>query len=140
MPTFRDHPYTRDLLSLDMPLADYAIAGSGPLFVRGWIDDPGDIDVVARRDAWTVAMRHGQPQPAPFGNVQRISVFEGDVEILNGWFPEFWPTDDLIDGADVVEGLRFVQLSVVVKTKQMLMRPRDVAHLAIIRSRGFPID
>ncbi|MEV4483913.1 hypothetical protein [Micromonospora coxensis] len=130
------HPYVAALLSLGLPREDYAIAGSGPLFARGWISDPGDIDVVARGRAWALACRHGEPSPAPYSSVHRLQLFDGRVEILDGWFPEFWSTDRLIDEADVIDGVRFVQLSVVAATKRMLQRPRDVEHLTIMAAHG----
>lgn len=140
MPDFRDHPLAKEFFSLDLPPEDYAIAGSGPLFARGWIADPGDIDVVARGRAWDIATAHAEPGPAPYGGVHRVSLFHGDVEILDGWFPERWPTDELIDGADVLAGVRFVQLSVIAATKRLLSRPRDLQHLAVMRRYGYPVD
>lgn len=137
MAVFLDHPNIRLLLSLSLPVEDYAIAGSGPLFARGWIDDPADIDVVARGDAWKAARGLGDPVPAPHSRVQLISLYGGRVEILDGWFREFWTTDYLIDTADVIHGLRFVSLAVVAATKQHLGRPRDIAHLELMRERGW---
>jgi hypothetical protein len=58
------------------------------------------------------------------------------VEVLDGWFPELWPTDELIDEADVIHGIRFVRLAVVAATKRMLHRPRDLEHLAIMAAHG----
>ncbi|MDG4814042.1 hypothetical protein O7628_00790 [Micromonospora sp. WMMD956] len=136
MTTILDHPYVQDLLSLGLPSADYVIAGSGPLLARGWISDPGDIDVVARGSAWRLACAHGQPTDAPYSSVQRLQLFGGHVEVLDGWFPELWPTDELIDEADVIHGIRFVRLAVVAATKRMLHRPRDLEHLAIMAAHG----
>jgi hypothetical protein len=40
------------LRALNLPTADYAIFGSGPLAVRGLIEEMHDLDVVARGTAW----------------------------------------------------------------------------------------
>lgn len=136
MNTILDHQYIKDLLSLGLPPQHYAVAGSGPLFARGWIADPGDIDVVARDAAWEIACQRGIRVPAPYAGVQRVKLFAGHLEILNGWFPQTWPTDCLIDEADIFHGIRFVKLSVVSGTKQLLRRPRDQEHLAIMAAHG----
>jgi len=126
---FLRHPFFRQLLSLELLDSDYVVSGSGPLYARGLIDEIGDVDVVARDTAWTRACELGTPRPAPYANVQRIELFNGAVEVLDGWFPEIWKTDDLIDDADIIAGVRFVQLEVVRRTKQMLGRPHDLDHL-----------
>ncbi|WP_420117628.1 hypothetical protein [Micromonospora sp.] len=136
MNTLLGHPYMRELLSLHLPQQHFAVAGSGPLFARGWISDPGDIDVVARGPAWAAACERGSPSPAPYSDVRRLRLFHGHVEILDGWFPELWSTDLLIDEADVIGGIRFVQLSVVAATKKKLNRLRDREHLAVMAAHG----
>ena len=123
MMTFLDHPLYQELLSLKLAQDNFAIAGSGPLFARGWISDPSDIDVVARGSAWNAAAQLGQVTPAPYSDVHQISLFDGDLEILDGWFPECWPVDQIIDEADLICGLRFVRLDIILTTKRMLGRP-----------------
>lgn len=138
MHDFLAHPLVRQLFSLNLPTEHFAIAGSGPLFVRGWIDDPGDLDLVARGPAWEIAAElGGPPRSAPYGDVQRIPLFDGHLEVLDGWFPERWSTDHLIDDADKLAGLRFVTLDVVGAVKRALDRPRDRAHLKIMLAHGF---
>ena len=134
-----EHPYIQKFLTLHLPRTDYVIAGSGPLFARGWIDDPGDIDVVARGAAWETARQLGDTSQAPYSSVLRVQLFDGAVEILNGWFPEIWPVDTLIDEADVFEGIRFVRLSVVAATKRRLRRERDLEHLRIMEKHGYQV-
>lgn len=129
MARFLEHAFVQELLSLEMPGDHFAIAGSGPLYVRGRIDAINDLDVVARGPAWEIAAAIGVSKPAPYSAVRHISLFQGHVEILDGWFPEYWKLDDLIDGADVMYGIRFVRLEVVLRTKQLLGRPRDLDHL-----------
>ncbi|MEV4843475.1 hypothetical protein AB0K20_09685 [Micromonospora matsumotoense] len=138
MNTLHGHLYIRELLSLHLPQQHFAVAGSGPLFARGWIADPGDIDVIARGPAWTAACKYDTPSPAPYSTVQQLQLFCGHIEILDGWFPELWSTDRLIDEADVIGGIRFVQLAVVAATKQKLNRPRDREHLAVMAAHGYP--
>jgi hypothetical protein len=136
MTDFLQHPGYRLLLSLNLPHEDFAIAGSGPLFARGWITDPEDVDVVARRSAWEVSRQLGTVSDAPFSQVARVLLFEGQIEVLDGWFPELWDVNELIDQADVIRGLRFVKMEVVAESKRLLQRPRDKLHLQVISEHG----
>jgi len=54
------HPFLEQLRSLELPVAHHVLFGSGPLLARGWIDDAGDIDVVARGAAWARAQELGE--------------------------------------------------------------------------------
>jgi hypothetical protein len=139
MQSFLAHRLFAELLSLRLPTDDYAIAGSGPLFVRGWIDDPTDLDIVARGAAWRIAAGRGPIEGAPYSSSQRVQLFDGDLDILDGWFPEMWSADELIKDADIFEGLRFVALGVVAATKLMIGRERDLAHVDVLRAHGFPV-
>lgn len=123
------HVFFGQLLSLHMPTGDFAIAGSGPLYIRGLIDELGDLDVIARRDAWDIATAHGEPVRVDYSTAQVVRLFGGHIEILDAWFPEVWPVDELIDNADVFEGLRFVALDVVRKTKEAIHRPKGYCAL-----------
>jgi hypothetical protein len=137
----KDHPRVQALLALSLDPAGYVIAGSGPLLARGWIDVISDIDIVVRPEIFAKLARRATPELAPYPPTRRILLphrDRHDVEILDGWFPARWRVDDLIAGADTVDGLRFVALDVVVATKRMLGRPRDVEHLKVLALHGYP--
>ena len=55
-----DHPLIRRLIELDLPRGDWALFGSGPLLMRGWIDAVGDLDIVCRGAAWDRAREVGE--------------------------------------------------------------------------------
>jgi hypothetical protein len=115
-----------------LDVSNFAFIGSAPLFARGWIDSLGDIDVVARASAWEAALQLGESYPIQNSRVHKVSLFDGKVEILDGWFPEHWPVDEMIDGADIIYGLRFASLDIIAAIKRLLSRPKDIAHLHII--------
>ena len=132
MNPFSSHPFFKKLLSLNLPREDFAIAGSGPMYARGLIDELGDVDVIARGKAWEIAVEHGRPVPAPYSTVEVVKLFDENVEILDGWFPEIWSVDDLVDNAELIDGVRFVPLEVVRRTKEKMGRSKDMGHIAII--------
>jgi hypothetical protein len=129
---FREHPGFQLLAELGLPRGDFAVAGSAALFVRGVIHEIGDVDVIARGEAWTRVAALGTVTLAPLYPVHRVVLHEGRLEILDGWFPELWDIDELIDRADVIRGFRAVRLEVIARTKAMLLRPRDETHLGLL--------
>jgi hypothetical protein len=135
MQSFRDYPLVRELMSLELDPSHFAFIGSAPLFVRGWIDAPGDIDIVARASAWREATRRGNIETIPGSVVHKVSLFRGTVEILDGWIPKISSADDMIDTADVINELRFVNLDIIKQVKIFLGRPKDHKHLQIISAR-----
>jgi hypothetical protein len=137
MPNFLEHRLFLQLRSLSLPVDDYVVAGSGPLFARAWIDDPTDLDIVARGPAWRIAAGLGRIGRARYTSSPCVQLFGGDLDIFDDWFPEMGTVDELIKDADVIAGLRFLTLDVVAATKRMMGRPRDLAHLAVMRAHGY---
>jgi predicted nucleotidyltransferase len=123
---------TEKLLSLNLPIKDYAVFGSGPLAVRGLIEFSKDIDIVARGKAWEKAQEYGTPVEtrARFGNV--VSLFGDKIEIYNAWPNGDWNVDELINTADIIGGIRFVTLQNVLKWKKARNLPKDVLHIKLI--------
>jgi|GEM_PF-1887196 len=71
---------------------------------------------------------------APSGT-RRLLLAGGDIEIFDRWFPGAgWNIDDLIDGADVVSGIRFVALQEVLAWKRAMKREKDSEHIRLIEA------
>lgn len=130
----KDTPLIQDLLSLDLPTEDYAIFGSGPMFAHGIKDLGHDIDILARGSAWEKAITLNKPKLSKLGFDQVVELFEGKIEIFDGWAPGEWDTDKLIDTADVIEGIRFISLENVVKWKKIIGREKDFEHIKMIEN------
>ncbi|OKI10191.1 hypothetical protein A6A06_00045 [Streptomyces sp. CB02923] len=120
----------QELLSLELPTADFVIAGSGPMLAHGIKPEIGDLDIVARGAAWKKAISLGEPVPAPLGYVEHVLFFSGNVEVLNGWFA--YSVDELIEEADVFSGLNFSPLKRVLEWKTQLARKKDRADIEAI--------
>lgn len=122
-----------NLDSLGLPPADYAIFGSGPMVVRGLKDSLNDIDIIARGPAWTKAAKISKPVETRMKFGQTVSLFDGGIEIYNGWPPAGrWDIDKLIDEADVFEGVKFVKLDEVAAWKNIRQREGDLEDIAKI--------
>lgn len=121
------------LLSLDLPANDYAVFGSAPMALHGLKTLSNDIDVIARGEAWEKAKNFCFPEESPmkFGNF--LKLFDGKIEIYHCWFPkDAWNVDELIDGAEIVDGVRYVRLEDVLKYKKTRNSPKDISDIKLI--------
>lgn len=128
------HALLSELVDLDLPGDDYALFGSGPLLVRCWIDEVGDLDVFARGLAWEKAARRGNVEVMSDG-VEVVRVGDG-VTFLPSW--PFGPAsiDTMIDTAEVIEGIPCVKLEYLVAYMELFDRPKDRERLAVIEANS----
>jgi hypothetical protein len=126
------HPLIARLLALHLPADDHAVFGSGPLLAHGLTATANDIDVVARGAAWRRATRLRRPVRAPSGIGQMVELDDGKLQIFDTWIDPEWDVDGLIDGAEVIAGIRFVPLAVVLMWKRREGRPKDRDHIRLI--------
>lgn len=118
--------------------ADFVIAGSARLWIEGYVDRLSDLDLVARGSTWQRAWDMALRGDAQFGegSVDRakvIHVFSRLVEIGDHWILPTISSDELIDEADVIRGLRYFPLDTVVQYKRSLGREKDHIDLETIR-------
>jgi len=117
--------YLDELKELNLPANDFAVFGSGPLAIRGLLDN-SDIDIVVRQRLW-------QELIAKYPEIiagKEIRV--GNISLYKNWSPWFENNDELIDSADVIDGIRFVNLANVKEWKRAYGREKDRAHILII--------
>lgn len=117
------------LRSLELPIGDYAIFGSGPLIIRGIIEATNDLDVLSRNEAWRRAGGLGELVVLPEDGAEIVSCFDGAVTIGTSWLYGEFDIDELIDTAEIIDGLPFVRLEHVVTYKKIAARPKDFRHL-----------
>lgn len=126
------HPLIRELVALGLPAEDYVIFGSGPLLAHGIRTELGDLDLVARGAAWQRAERTGTPCRGAVTGGPGYQFDGGRITVFPNWISPDWDTDDLIDRAEVVDGLRFARLQDVLAYKRQLRRPKDVVDIRTI--------
>lgn len=126
-----NHPLFESLKELSLPAEDFAIFGSGPMWVRD-IRTSSDLDIIARGRAWEWVQKHGV-KTIKEGSLLECWHFSGQsIEVYNGWYPGEWDIDELIDTADVVDGIRFVALTSVIEWKKRMGREKDKNDLKLI--------
>lgn len=129
------HVLLQRLLGLGLPDGDWALFGSGPLLVRGWVDDVGDLDVVARGAAWDRARGLGRLVHLDEHDVDVVLV-DDRISVGTRWAIGNLDANELIDTAELIDGIRCVRLEYVVAYKRLAARPKDLAHLAVIAARS----
>jgi hypothetical protein len=128
----QEHPLVHRFLSLELDPDHCAVFGSGPMLAYGLKMSLGDLDIVARGPAWKKACKDGDLGISKIGGDSMAAFSHGKIEVFNVWFPPDVSTDDLIDQADVVSGIRFVQLRHVLAYKRRLRRPKDIPDIAAL--------
>jgi hypothetical protein len=114
---------------LDLDRRDFVIFGSGPLLAHGLRRRIRDLDVVARGRVWRRVCQYGIPAIGEINGAPMALFCNGLIQFSRGWISEDWDPDDLIDRAEVIQGLPFAQLTDVLAYKQMLRRPKDLPDI-----------
>ena len=122
--------YLRDL---HLPIGDFAIFGSGPMIVRGYISGANDLDVICRGKAWEIACGRGVVSYDERHDVSLASHCNGRVTFGTEWAIGEFDVDNLIDTAEIIDGLPFVQLRHVVEYKEIRASAKDLVHLELYR-------
>ena len=130
-----EHPLIERLRSLGLPDGDWALHGSGPLLLRGWIEDVGDLDVVCRGAVWDRALEVGEVTVLQPDGVDIVAVDGGLITIGRSWRYGETPIDTYIDTAEEIDGIPCVLLEHIVAYKRIADRPKDRAHLQVIEGR-----
>lgn len=127
-----EHPLIQQLLRYDLPENEFAVFGDGPMMAHG-LKEVNDLDVIARGTAWSMACLLGQVSKTPDNHV-KVTLADGKIEVFDKWWPRGWDTNVLIDGAEVIDGVRFVSLPNVLRLKKMNLRPKDEDHAKMIEA------
>ena len=130
------HPLLQRLRELEFPTEHYAIYGSGPLLVRGWIEDVGDLDLIAREPVLSLARAAGEPLYLEEQDVTITAIDDGAITVGTSWAYIDVDIEALIDSAELIDGFPCVRLEHVVAYKLAADRPKDHDHLAIIQQRS----
>jgi hypothetical protein len=124
--------------SLKLPEGDFAIFGSGPLIVREIVPASNDLDIICRGRAWDYIKGVGETEYLAEYMLSIVSMFDGSLTFGTTWGIGAFDTDELIDSAELIDGLPFVRLEYVAKYKKISKRPKDLQHLeALINSDAY---
>jgi hypothetical protein len=120
------------ITGLQLDRRDFVIFGSGPLLAHGLRDGIHDLDVVARGPAWQRVLEHGCPGTGSVNGAPMALFWNGLIQFSRGWISADWDADDLIDGAQSIQGWPFAPLADVLAYKEILLRPKDYPDIAAL--------
>ncbi len=120
--------------SLNLPVGDFAIFGSGPLIVRGIIPASNDLDIICRGHAWERVKAIGELEYLSKYDVTVVTMCDGRLTFGTKWAIGEFDIDALIDGAEEIDGLPFVRLEHVTNYKEISKRPKDLRHIEALKA------
>lgn len=132
------------LIEFGLDRDHFVLFGSAPLLAYGLREDIRDLDVVARGHTWRhVSARGirsvGAVSGNPVAHLEAGRELGGCIQFSRGWISPAWDPDELIDNAEVIEGLRFARLTDVLAYKQILGRPKDIVDIRRILTKVEPL-
>jgi hypothetical protein len=118
---------------MDLPPDGYALFGSGPIAIRGLLDDIGDLDVIVTAQIWKRVRETGTV--VLYGDHETVDLGKG-LTFGRSWAYGHFDIEQLIGNSEVIDGLSFVRLSAVLEYKRIAERPKDLRHLELIAAAG----
>ncbi len=117
---------------LNLPMGKYALFGSALLCARG-LRDCDDIDVVVSEDLWNEYKNRAgwSLRKAPHGSEY---LQNDNVESWKDWKPGMWNIEELIQNAEIIDGIPFVGIGNVLKWKKLYGRPKDLKDVRMLES------
>ena len=131
----RAHDLFDRLRALHLPPGDYAVFGSATLAIRGLIEDPADLDILCRGAVWQRMSDIGELKQLEDGS-WIASLDNGLLTFGHTWAIGVVDIDEMIDTAEIIDGLPFVRLQHVVVYKRLRRTERDREHLALMEKAG----
>lgn len=109
---------------------DFAVFGSGPMYIRDLRDKIKDLDLIVNQKGWNKLIQHYESKKtnSGFGNVIIIKS-EKEIEIFDMWDPGKWDLNELIETSNKIEEVNFVTLENVLKWKKEMNREKDVEDI-----------
>lgn len=121
--------FFKKVKNLNLPRGEYALFGSAPLVIRG-LKESDDIDIIATENLYNHCKQSGwEEKIAGSGS---LYLTRDEIELFKDWKPGEWDIQELIDGAEVIDGLPFVKLVTVLKWKKLRNKEKDKKDIEII--------
>lgn len=130
-----------ELKLLNLPEGEFVVFGSGPMEAHG-IRKAGDLDLLVTDKLWDELVAAGnQPIVDDWDMIDADGVSRkvhkeklniGNIELYHTW-PDIEETPtEVINNADVFDGVRFGKLEYVLEWKRNFNRPKDKADVKLI--------
>lgn len=122
----------KKLNKINLPNDQFVVIGSGPLGVRN-IRQSQDLDLLVTSALWNKLIKVHKVVNE-YG-MEKIKIDEGVEVSGNGSAfidPNIASVEEIIQSADVVEGIRYINLELLKKFKQKMSREKDFKDVILI--------
>lgn len=118
--------------AINFPLGQYAVFGSGPMVLHG-LRNSQDVDLIVTSDFYTQLKLDPKYEIKHWADGAEY-LADGNFEITNTWdYETYKPNiEKLIEEAEIVDGVPFVQLSQVMLWKRAFGRDKDFKDIELI--------
>jgi len=117
------------LKTLNLPEKEYAIHAAGPLSVRVPERVAHDLDIIVKKRLWNRLTKKYPIDRTELSGDPVIRV--GDIELFKTW-PAYKNINKLINTAELINNVPYVQLKHVRQFKKYMNRPKDIADIELI--------
>ncbi len=121
-----------EVKKLNLPLGKYVVVGSGIMAAKR-MRNINDIDLLVTEDVYEIISKQEgwTSEPKSDGWTLTKGIYEIDKVFK---YKEYNPgTDHLIKTAEIINGIPFMQLSELVKFKEILRREKDLEDIELIK-------
>lgn len=123
----------KSVKSLNLPIGKYVLFGSAPIIVKGLRPALHDIDIVVKEDLWNEYQNKEGWVKKPFNDKETYLEWSGkNIEFWKSWGPGEWDVNKIIEEAEIIDGLPFVQLETVLEWKKICARPKDIEDIKLL--------
>ncbi|MFH1522197.1 MAG: tRNA pseudouridine(55) synthase TruB [Patescibacteria group bacterium] len=120
--------YLEELKALNLPKGRYALFGSTPLAIRN-IRSNHDIDIIVKKDLWPNLIKKYPKRIKK----QPICIKLDGIEIFKDWLNLSNKVEEMIDNAEIIDGLPFVKLNYLLEWKEYMDREKDKKDIKLVK-------
>ena len=119
---------------LNLPVKEYAIFGSAPLAIRN-LRDSRDLDIFVSEKLFKEYKTKKEWKLEEFNRDGREvkMLKKGEIELYPKWGPGEWDIQEIIDNAEIIDGISFACLKDFIKWKKISGREKDQKDLELIK-------
>ncbi len=121
---------------LNLPIWKYVIVGSGFLSIK-WIREANDIDILVKKELRDSLIQK-YPKNIVLANLDRkdgdevIRFDDKWIEIFKDWIYLYWQENNMIDSADIINWLPFINSKYFKERKSKMGREKDIKDLQLL--------
>ena len=124
----------KKLNKMNLPIGKYAIFGSGHLSIRK-IRDSRDLDIVVTKEIFEKYLKKPDWKLKEFrrdgGHIKMLE--KDDIELYPSWGPGEWNVLQIMQEAEIMDGLPFANLKNFIKWKKISGRDKDFKDVELLK-------